>query len=85
MSIGLNRCREAHNRLKNGRPNNELFKGIPITASVFSQEAGFDSGYLKKSRHADFFAEISAVKKILNGQQKVIDRKNMKKLSGGYK
>ncbi|MGI2014544.1 hypothetical protein [Shewanella oncorhynchi] len=50
---GLDECYEAFERLKAGRPNLERFAGITpdkITASVVSQEAGFDSGYLKKKR-----------------------------------
>lgn len=72
MRKGLNACREALERLKKGKPNNERFKGVPITASIVSQEAGFDSGYLKKSRHAEFIAEIARVKEKLEGQKKTI-------------
>ena len=83
MSKGLIMCREALERLKNGKPNNDLFKGVPITASIVSQEAGFDSGYLKKSRHAEFIDEISAVKENLDGQKKVIARKKYEKVERG--
>ena len=85
MSKGLNACREALERLKNGEPNNDQFKEVPITASIVSQEAGFDSGYLKKSRHAELIAEISAVKENLDGQKKVIGRKKYEKVERGAK
>ncbi|MBA35527.1 MAG: hypothetical protein CMI14_08855 [Oleispira sp.] len=50
---GVEACYEAFDRLKQGKPTLEKFIGITsdkITASVVSQEAGFDSGYLKKKR-----------------------------------
>ncbi|MFA0718750.1 hypothetical protein AB4622_22430 [Vibrio splendidus] len=50
---GLGACVEAFERLKVNMPNNTEFKGFQpeqITPSVVSQEAGFDKGYLKKSR-----------------------------------
>jgi hypothetical protein len=51
-SKGLERCEKAFLRLKEGNPNQEDFKGEPITASLVSKEAGFDAGYLKFSRPA---------------------------------
>lgn len=64
---GLNACYDAIERLKKGKPNKEKFIGITldkITASVVSQEAGFDSGYLKRSRpsHQGVIAKIDAIK-----------------------
>ena len=50
---GLERCYEAFERLKSGCAENSKFLGLgpdQITASVVSQEAGFDPGYLKKNR-----------------------------------
>ncbi|XAW89239.1 hypothetical protein ABDK09_20945 [Vibrio sp. CDRSL-10 TSBA] len=64
---GLSACYDAIERLKEGKPINEKFIGIThnkITASVVSQEAGFDSGYLKRSRpsHQAIIAMIDAIK-----------------------
>ena len=53
MNTGIESCYEAFDRLKAGKPQVEKFKGLlqkEITASVVSQEAGFDGGYLKKKR-----------------------------------
>ncbi|HHF0552978.1 TPA: hypothetical protein ACPHT2_002625 [Vibrio antiquarius] len=53
MTTGIDKCIEAFERLKVGKPLNEKFKGIntsEITPSIVSQEAGFDAGYLKNSR-----------------------------------
>ncbi|HHF2901774.1 TPA: hypothetical protein ACPJZU_004379 [Vibrio alginolyticus] len=50
---GIDKCIEAFERLKAGKPLNEKFKGInasEVTPSIVSQEAGFDAGYLKNSR-----------------------------------
>ena len=41
----------------------------PLTASIVSQESGYDSGYLKKKRHPDFIAEINDVKNELEERQ----------------
>ena len=51
---GVEACYLAFERLKNGNPQNDKFMHISpekITASIVSQEAGFDSGYLKRNRH----------------------------------
>ncbi|CAM4371067.1 hypothetical protein [Pseudoalteromonas ostreae] len=53
MRDGLNRCFEAFERLKLNEPKNARFVNLDrnkVTASIVSQEAGFDAGYLKKSR-----------------------------------
>ncbi len=50
---GVEECYAAFERLKKGNPRLKKFLGITpekITASCVSQEAGFDSGYLKKKR-----------------------------------
>lgn len=50
---GLQKCIDAFERLKEGKPNDEKFKHLSpkqITPSIVSQEAGLDAGYLKKSR-----------------------------------
>ncbi|ELB2861406.1 hypothetical protein QNE90_001009 [Vibrio alginolyticus] len=52
-SKGIELCKEAFERIKRGEARVEKFKGIPqekVTPSVISQEAGFDSGYLKRAR-----------------------------------
>lgn len=53
VGSGLSSCIEAFERLKVDMPINDEFKGYQpeqISPSVVSQEAGFDKGYLKKSR-----------------------------------
>ena len=65
---GVLACYEAFERLKSNRPKNKKFIGLPIdkiTASVVSQEAGFDSGYLKskRSNHQAIIAQIESFKK----------------------
>lgn len=69
---GVSACYEAFCRLKEKRPENEKFIGLSldkITASVVSQEAGFDSGYLKKQRpvHQAIIAQIESFKKVQEG------------------
>tara|TARA_Y100000588_G_scaffold175535_1_gene189582 strand:- start:1616 stop:2026 length:411 start_codon:yes stop_codon:yes gene_type:complete len=65
---GLSECYDAFDRLKAGCPKNIKFLGISpdkITASIVSQEAGFDSGYLKKRRlnHQALIAQIGEFKR----------------------
>lgn len=51
---GIDECLQAFERLKLNQALNKKFVGIEkckITPSIVSQEAGFDPGYLKKSRH----------------------------------
>lgn len=53
INNGVQACMDAFERLKNNAPTVSKFQNIApscITASVVSQEAGFDSGYLKSSR-----------------------------------
>ncbi|WP_172380280.1 hypothetical protein [Vibrio sp. Vb339] len=64
---GIKACYDALERLKNGEPLNEKFIGLTldrITASVVSQEAGYDSGYLKRARinHQAIIAMIDSTK-----------------------
>lgn len=64
---GVKSCEEAFERLLNGKPNKKEHVGInlaKITPSVVSAEAGFDRGYLKKSRalHKPLIARIEASK-----------------------
>lgn len=66
-SKGLGACEEALQRLLVGKP--ELPEHVrldlsKLTASIVSLEAGFDRGYLKKSRkaHLPLLAQIEAVR-----------------------
>lgn len=64
---GVAICYEAFERLKNGKPNLGKFIGITpdkVTPSIVSQEAGFDSGYLKRKRlnHQGIISQIDAFK-----------------------
>ncbi|USD32107.1 MULTISPECIES: hypothetical protein [Vibrio] len=67
VKSGLEACYEAFERLKEGKPNNSKFFGIApskLTPSIVSQEAGFDSGYLKRKRpnHQGIISLIDAFK-----------------------
>ncbi|WGL64717.1 hypothetical protein QDX81_07425 [Pseudomonas sp. CW003PS] len=66
-SKGLGACEEALQRLLVGRPVVPEHVGLDLTkltASIVSLEAGFDRGYLKKSRkaHLPLLAQIEAVR-----------------------
>ncbi|MBD8708492.1 hypothetical protein IFT47_17835 [Pseudomonas sp. CFBP 13711] len=66
-SSGVLACEEALERLITGKPNVAAHVGLDLsklTAGVVSHEAGFDRGYLKKSRklHMALIAKISAVR-----------------------
>lgn len=65
MNDGLRACEEALTRLMKGEPVVSEHVGLSlkkITASIVSLEAGFDRGYLKKSRrlHLPILAKIEA-------------------------
>lgn len=65
ISKGLGACEEALQRLLVGRPVVPQHVGLDLsklTASIVSLEAGFDRGYLKKSRkaHLPLLAQIEA-------------------------
>lgn len=65
VGSGLEACMEAFERLKAGKPNVAAHVGLDgtkITAGIVSFEAGFDRGYLKKSRdsHKPLIAQIEA-------------------------
>lgn len=67
-SSGISECYAAFERLKARCPRSTKFIGLSldkITASVVSQEANFDSGYLKKRRpsHQTIIALIESFKK----------------------
>jgi hypothetical protein len=66
-SKGLSTCEEALQRLLVGKPVVPEHVGLDLsklTASIVSLEAGFDRGYLKKSRkaHLPLLAQIEAVR-----------------------
>lgn len=93
-SKGLIACEEALLRLLNGKPIVAGHVGLDLsklTASVVSLEAGFDRGYLKKSRvaHLPILAKIEAsraganrgtgssnAKKIMRLQQQLVFLEN---------
>lgn len=65
---GLIKCEEALDRLLNHCPVNSQFSAIKaheITPAMTSVEAGFDKGYLKRSRpaHAEIIGKIDSVSK----------------------
>ena len=65
ISRGLMACEQALQRLLDGKPVVSGHVGLDfskITASIVSLEAGFDRGYLKKSRKAHYpiLAKIEA-------------------------
>ncbi|WP_076416854.1 hypothetical protein [Shewanella sp. UCD-KL12] len=67
MKTGLEKCFEALDRIKANKPIEPKFVDLPkhkVTAAVISQEAGFDSGYLKKKRlqHQPILSLIGAYK-----------------------
>lgn len=62
---GLEVCYEAFERLKANKPHVSVHVDIEhskITAGIVSVEAGFDRGYIKKSRpaHKDLIAQIES-------------------------
>lgn len=64
---GLNRCEEGLERLLSGQPHLADHVGVKrgdITPAMVSIEAGFDKGYLKRSResHMPLIARIDALK-----------------------
>lgn len=65
VNKGLITCEEALQRLLDGKPVVSVHVGLDLsklTASIVSLEAGFDRGYLKKSRksHLPLLARIEA-------------------------
>lgn len=67
MNAGLQKCFEALERIKANKPIVSKFINLPrnkVTAAVVSQEAGFDSGYLKKNRsqHQEIISLIESFK-----------------------
>ncbi|NBF12974.1 hypothetical protein [Pseudomonas sp. Fl4BN1] len=67
---GVEACRAGFERLKAGKPEHPAHIGLPsskITPGTVSVEAGFDRGYLKKSRqiHIHLIDEINSYRKRL--------------------
>lgn len=65
ISKGVGACQEALQRLLDGKPFMPEHVGLDLsklTASIVNHEAGFDRGYLKKSRktHLPLLAKIEA-------------------------
>jgi hypothetical protein len=65
---GIDACEKAFQRLREGKPIVSAHVGIEkgkITAGIVSVEAGFDRGYLKKSRikHLALLAQIESFRK----------------------
>tara|TARA_R110001599_G_scaffold224482_2_gene423669 strand:+ start:203 stop:649 length:447 start_codon:yes stop_codon:yes gene_type:complete len=66
-SKGMSACEDALQRLLDRKPNVPEHVGLEfskLTASIVSFEAGFDRGYLKKSRpaHQEIIARIVSIK-----------------------
>jgi hypothetical protein len=61
---GIELCKQAFERLKAGKPNDQRLIGKLITPSLVSREAGFDNGYLKPLRpaHRSLVDEINQYK-----------------------
>jgi len=86
LNEGLLLCEQAFERLSAGKPQKLLitdYKIYRITAAIVSKEAGFDAGYLKKSRvnHRQLLLEISQ----FNANQQTCtgrDKKQILDLSG---
>lgn len=64
---GIIECEEALQRILDGKPVVSSHVGLDfskLTASIISHEAGFDRGYLKKSRksHLPIIAKIESIR-----------------------
>lgn len=77
---GLKKCEDAFERLVNGRPDRREHVGVrsaDITPSMVSVEAGFDKGYLKRSRgpHRPLIARIGSLSGgVKAGAQPAVER-----------
>ena len=81
---GVVECEEALERLLQGNPHVAEHVGVEaadITAAMVSVEAGFDKGYLKKSRdaHKPLIARIGALSKE-NADKGDNDRRRLRKV-----
>jgi hypothetical protein len=82
---GLGACVEALQRLLDGKPIVPEHVGLDLsrlTASIVSLEAGFDRGYLKKSRkaHLPILAKIEASRAEANKSSGSSNGKSIKRL-----
>ena len=82
---GLGACEEALQRLLVGNPFVSEHVGLDLsklTASIVSHEAGFDRGYLKKSRrvHLPILAKIEACRAEANKGSGTLSVKSIKRL-----
>ncbi|EKF7416838.1 TPA: hypothetical protein MXR76_006395 [Pseudomonas aeruginosa] len=85
ISKGVGACEEALQRLLDGKPFVSEHVGLDLsklTASIVSLEAGFDRGYLKKSRkaHLPILAKIEACRAGANKGAGSSNVKNIKRL-----
>lgn len=85
ISKGLGACEEALQRLLDGKPFVPEHVGLDLsklTASIVSLEAGFDRGYLKKSRkaHLPILAMIEACRADANNSSGSSNGKNIKRV-----
>ncbi|MGY3305058.1 hypothetical protein ACVK1X_004373 [Pseudomonas sp. PvR086] len=82
LSKGLIACEEALQRIQDRRPVVPVHVGLDLsrlTASVVSLEAGFDRGYLKRSRkaHLPLLARIEALRAAASKGSASTDVKNV--------
>lgn len=85
VSKGLSACEEALQRFLDGEPVVPEHVGLDLsklTASIVSFEAGFDRGYLKKSRksHLPLLARIEAIRNEANKGGVASNGKKLRKL-----
>ena len=86
---GLILCEEAFQRLQDGRPQIKAHVGLrrqDITPSIVSVEAGYDKGYLKKSRplHQPLIAQIYAYAEEGKDEVEQVDKAKLDRLSQKY-
>lgn len=87
LSKGLCACEEALERLRDGKPVLPEHVGLnlsKLTAGIVSVEAGFDRGYLKKSRkaHLPILAQIEACRTAASKSFGSSNGKSIKRLEG---
>ncbi len=85
ISNGVGVCEDALQRLLDGKPFVPEHVGLDLsklTASIVSLEAGFDRGYLKKSRkaHLPILAKIEVCRAGANKGSSSSNGKNIKRL-----
>ena len=90
VNKGLITCEEALQRLLDGKPVVSMHVGLDLsklTASLVSLEAGFDRGYLKKSRksHLPLLARIEAFRVEARKDSGSSNTKRVERLEGKLK